>query len=71
MRSVASPLSLVPRTARISHTARLLFDRRESCAEDPSKCSLERTECVLVKFRTSLERGEQDLQMLLRLVVLR
>lgn len=66
------PLSLVPRTARISHTARLLLrPPRKLRGGHPSKHSLERTQCVLVEFRTSLERGEQDLQKLLRLVVLR
>ena len=60
------PLSLVPRTARISHTARLLLrPPRKLRGGHPSKCSLERTQCVLVEFRTSLERGEQDLQKLL------
>jgi hypothetical protein len=72
MRSVASPLSLVPRTARISHTARLLLrPPRKLRGGHPSKCSLERTQCVLVEFRTSLERGEQDLQKLVCCVALR
>ena len=46
MRSVASPLSLVPRTARISHTARLLLrPPRKLRGGHPAKCSLERSVC--------------------------
>jgi hypothetical protein len=64
MRSVASPLSLVPRTSRISHTTRLILrPPRKLRGGHPSTCSLERTQCVLVEFCTSLERGEQDLQL--------
>ena len=60
------PLALVSHTARISHTARLLLrPPRKLRGGHPPKCSLERTQCVLVEFRTSLERGEQDLQILL------
>jgi len=66
------PLALVPRTARISHTARLLLrPPRKLRGGHPSKCSLERTQCVLVEFRTSLERGEQDHQKLVCCVALR
>ena len=72
MRHVASPLSLVPRTARISHTARLLLrPPRRLRGGHPSGRSLDRTQCVLVEFLTSLERGKQDLQKLLSVVVLR
>ena len=70
MRSVASPLALVPRTARISHTARLLLRPPRKLREGhPSKCSLERSEARIplgdairrdVTTSRGLDRGRRN-----------